>query len=265
MSTWSDNPDLIASTGGSGRIAVGGGSRSSDDTDSGTGTASSLQSLQSGSTFDPSSIPDAPDAPDISELTGLFDRVPNLFNPRKIGRAFNDTINTTRSQGFQAASNASKSYAAREMQMGINPVSAGVVEAQARAPVYGAVNDLTRDKEAAKQKVRSEGASLSAQIASAIGGIRENYVKTLADYNLGAAGLAERSSEFTTATGESREQIDYARSKADEKEAEAKNARVGYIPDQGPIDPSTGFPWSNSNSVHQGSGIPQNPIGLRVA
>lgn len=255
MSTWSDNPDLIASTGGLGR---------SDNTDSGAGTASSLQSLQSGSTFDPSSIPDAPDAPDISELTGLFDRVPNLFNPRKIGRAFDDTISTTRSQGFQAASNAGKSYAAREMQMGINPVSAGVVEAQSRAPVYGAVNDLTRDKEAAKQKVRSEGASLSAQIASAIGGIRENYVKTLADYNLGAAGLAERSSEFTTATGQSREQIDYARNKADSAEAKANAATPGYIPNAGAIDPSTGMPWSNGNSVHMGS-FPQNPINLRVA
>lgn len=191
MNTWSSNPELFAATGGVGTGA----------------SSSSLQSLQTGSSSSggPSILP-APEMPDISELTGLLNRVPGMFNARKIGQSFNNEINTTRSSGFQAASGAGESYAAREAQLGITPVSAGAVEASARSPTYKAVNDLTKDKEAAKLEAHKEAASLQAQISAAIGNIRSGYVKTLADYNLGAAGLREKSSEFSRSLGFSESQ-----------------------------------------------------------
>lgn len=194
MSTWSSNPELLAATGGAGPIS----------------SNNSLQSLQTGSgsssTTHPYELTPPPDAPDISELTGLLNHIPGMFNAGKISKAFNNEINTTRSSGFQAAAGAGESYAAREAQLGITPVSAGAVEASARAPTYKAVNDLTKDKEAAKLEAHKEAASLSAQISAAIGNIRSGYVKTLADYNLGAAGLEEKHSEFNDSLDFSREQ-----------------------------------------------------------
>lgn len=177
MNSWSDNPELAAASGGS-------------------LTSSSLQSLQNSNSTAPTPIPAAPAAPDISELTGLYNRIPGLFNTKGIKNAYNSQINTTQSQGMQAASDAAGSYAAREQQSGVNPVASGVVEAQARAPMYSAVNDLTKGKESAILDAHQMGASLQSQIAAAIGNIREGYTKTLADYNLGAAGLSNQQSEF---------------------------------------------------------------------
>lgn len=187
MSNWSDNPELVAATGSSGS------------------SSSSLQSLQSGGPVD---IPKAPEAPNIQELQGMFNKIPGLFNARKIGNAYDSEIATTEAQGFGAASNAGKSYAARESQMGVSPVSAGAVEAAARAPTYAATGQLTKDKEAAKMEAHKEAAGLQTEIAKAIGGIRESYTKTLADYNLGAAGLKEKAGEFSRGLAQNQSQFD---------------------------------------------------------
>lgn len=194
MTNWSDNPELTAATYGQPP------SNFSAANYGGTVSSSSSSSPSGG-------IGPAPGMPDISELTGLYDRIPGLFNARKIGNAFNNQINTTRSQGFQAASNAAGSYAARQQQMGVAPTAAGVVEAQARAPVYSAVNDLTKGKEEAKLQAHQMGATLQSQIAAAIGNIREGYTKTLAEYNLGAAGLRQKGTEFDQSLGFSEQQL----------------------------------------------------------
>lgn len=260
MNTWSSNPELFAATTGG-----------LDPFPSASGT--SLQSLQTGSSSSgsPAILP-APEMPDISELTGLLNRVPGMFNARKIGQAFNNEINTTRSSGFQAASNAGKSYAAREMQLGVNPVSAGAVEASSRTPTYKAVGELTKDKEAAKLEAHKEAASLSAQIASAIGGIRAGYVKTLADYNLGAAGLGEKASEFsrsldfsTSQAGNNRE-MDFAKLLASTPGGGStefanwlkqilgvsRSGDPGYVGSAGPLDVATGDYKFNRNSASVG-------------
>lgn len=190
MSNWSDNPELVAATGSAG-----------------SSSSSSLQSLQS-SGGGGGDVPEAPPAPDISELQGMFSKIPGLFNARKVGKAFDDQINTTTAQGFTAASNAGKSYAARESQLGVSPVAAGAVEAAARAPTYAATGQLTKDKEAAKMEAHKEAASLQTKIAEAIGGIRDSYTKTLADYNLGAASLKQKSSQFGQSLAQNQSQFE---------------------------------------------------------
>lgn len=267
MNSWSDNPELAAASGGS------------------SGSTSSLQSLQnsSSSSITPTPIPAAPAAPDISELTGLFNKIPGLFNTKGIAGAYNSQINTTQSEGMQAASDAAGSYSAREQQMGINPVAAGVVEAGARAPTYSAVNDLTKGKESAILDAHQMGASLQSQIASAIGGIRSAYTKTLADYNLGAAGLASQQQQFGQSFGLQQQQFGQSKfatllqaltqtgsnatplSQYLMKALGIFGGQPGYEPDQGPINPSTGMPFSNGNNVALGAGITATQGGsLRV-
>lgn len=265
-SSWSDNPELTAATGGSNLSS----------------STSSLQSLQSPAS--PTPIPSAPAAPDISELTGLYQQAPHLFNAKGVANAFDSQIDTTRSQGFQAASNAATSYGAREAQNGINPVAQGAVEAQARAPVYSAVNDLTKSKESAVLDAHQMGANLQAQIASAIGNIRAGYTKTLADYNLGAAQLSAGQQQFGESFGLQQQQFSASQRNALiqalgtqgnsgspfatwlMKQLGISSGTPGYVPDQGPIDPSTGLPFSNGKNANFGAGItPANSAGLRVA
>lgn len=251
MSNWSDNPDLLAA--------------------SGMGSSSSLQSLQTGSNDSkPLDIPDAPDAPDISELQGLFGKVPGMLNSRGIGKAYDAEIDTTRAQGFGAAANAGRSYAARESQMGINPVAAGAVEAASRAPTYAATSSLTKDKEAAKLDAHKAAASLQTQIAQALGTIRESYTKTLADYNLGAAGLREKAGEFSRGLSQNQSQFESS-GKFDLAKllgsspgggstdfvkwlmgqvGVGRSGTPGYVGTQGPLDQATGaLNFNNHNAA----------------
>lgn len=125
--------------------------------------------------------PSAPDLALLRQLAAERKKRQNIINLAT--KDFSDIEAATQAMGFQSAANASRSYANRNLQAGINPVASGVVEAQARMPVYGRMADIRSEKSKFLADSTLKADTLAAQIAETIGNIQLSYAKTLADYN----------------------------------------------------------------------------------
>lgn len=226
-------------------------------------------------------IPTAPTAPDISELTAQYGFAPRLANTGKLGKAIDSQITNTRASSAQQAANAARAYSARLMQMGISPLASGVVEGQVRTAGNREVADLTVKKEELQQQARKDAAMMAANLSQAIAGIRNDYSKTLADYNLRNATMQQQNNQFNAGLG-----LDAAKANMAAQQAAAELAAKlsmqgsgsgggggrggggpggglpvgadphtfspGYIPSWGPIQPGTGYAGANGHNVMVG-------------
>lgn len=217
--------------------------------------------------------PAPPVAPNTSNLSTLLNTVQRQDAIKKAMKDYDDLTASTRSGGFQAASNAGSSYASRLMQSGVNPTGAGVVAAQAKTKVYDSLAQITQQKDATRLDAVNKSQALAAQIASAINNIQLSYSKTLADFNQQQFGYELNLNEFNA--GQSRKVIESDRdynmrqqvlaaqlaassgSGAEGGSGGATSGRdyPGYIPNSGPLDPQVinGIRRFNSPTVNVGN------------
>lgn len=166
-----------------------------------------------------------PSAPDYTKLKELQsgDEINNALTEAM--KHYDDSYASTQALGFQAASSAGKQYSGRLMQQGINPIASGVVEAQAKLPVYKQLHDIKRDQGNMKADFTVKAQSLAAQVAASLGNLQLGYANTLSDYNTRTAalrlqdqgqkadnyfkqaGLNQNQSQFNTSTSLDREKI----------------------------------------------------------
>lgn len=243
-----------------------------------TGPKSGNTSSSSGSSFhaSPTEAPPAPGMPNINPLKRQLEEARRKEAIEAAMKEYDALAASTQALGFQAAQNAGDTYAARLMQAGINPLSSGVVTAQAKMPVFQQVADINKEKEATRLDATNRADALASQIAGQIAQIRLGYAQTLADYNariqgynidvskfnasqdLSAAELAQRQSQF-----EAQLKLQQAaqaaaaggggNTAAGGLEGYIPGAFPGYIPNAGPIIPSVGYPTSNGHNVFMGS------------
>lgn len=136
----------------------------------------------------PSTIP-PPKEPSYPELQDQYGLVPQRFDARNAANSIEDTINAVKASSSQAGQNAARAYSARQTQQGQNPLGAGVVEAQVKNQGFNTVRDLAVQRDTLKLQANKDAAMVAAGIAEQISSLRNDYTKTLADYNARQAGL----------------------------------------------------------------------------
>lgn len=197
----------------------------------------------------------------VGNLQNLLGRVNRGDAIKKALSDYDALYASTKASGFQAANNAGNTYANRLMQQGINPTASGVVTAQAKLPVYGALNQISQEKSATRLDAAQKSDALSAQIASMISNIQLSYSKTLADYNTSQNSQQLNAGEFNATAGfnttnanrdyqlKLRQLLD--NEKAAQQAAMLANQKAGgapgivpnfggYITNSGPLNPSSG-------------------------
>lgn len=124
-----------------------------------------------------------PPTVDFSRLEN-FSRVDDIDTAiANSAKDYDELAASTQAMGFQGAAAAAKQYSGRLLQQGINPVAAGVVEAQSRLPVYQQLASIKKDKNAATLDATTKAASIQADIEKTLGNLRLGYANTIADYN----------------------------------------------------------------------------------
>lgn len=146
--------------------------------------------------MEPVDLPDAPEGPSYGKLNKSWKSARNMDELDAVMKDYDDLEASTKAAGWQAASNAGNTYAARLMQAGINPLASGVVESQARLPVYKELASIAKDKSATRLDAVSRAEALAAQIAGQIANIQLGYANTLANYNSQMAGYEIDMSQF---------------------------------------------------------------------
>lgn len=234
-------------------------------------TSSSIRGTIGGSGILAPPLPrDAPPAPaDLGRLTNLADHVQRKKAIQRAMDSYDELSAATQSEGFQSASNAGTTYANRLEQQGINPVASGVVAAQARLPVYKALAEIGTDKEKTRLDAVSRADTLAASIASTIAGLQQAHAKTLADFNVQQTGYQLDLSKFNASQRSGQEELaaktalGYAGLSASGGGSGGRGGNsggapsdltgdpynVGYIPNMGPIIPSTGWMGANGHNV----------------
>lgn len=218
----------------------------------------------------PPAAPAAPAPPNYSNLENQLNAVQRQGAIKKAMANYDALAATTKAAGFQAASNAGSVYAQRLQQQGINPVASGVVAAQAKLPVYSALEGIEQQKDQTRLTAVNQSQQLAAQIANQIAGLQLNYSGMLADYNKANtgynldlnkfnAGQAFNQQQYQTDTYFKQQQLAaQAASMAASGHGNQNNVggvrpgfSPGYIPNSGPIVPSTsnGVPSYNQVSV----------------
>lgn len=135
------------------------------------------------------SIGAPPKAPDYTKLNSLAEGKDISAALDAAMKHYDESYASTQALGFQAASSAGKQYSGRLMQQGINPVASGVVEAQAKLPVFKQLHDIKKDQATTQADYSFKTASLAAQVAQSIAQLQLGYSNTLADYNAKSASL----------------------------------------------------------------------------
>lgn len=148
-----------------------------------------------------------PPEPDFSELLYEYGQVPRRFNPRRATASYDDAIEQTSAISSQLSQNAATQYAGAQLRKGLIPSAAGAVAAQTRLAGNRQVADMRLERDKYQQEVKSQGASLAAQIASQLAQLRDSYAKTLADFNIQESAFAQRDSQFATTTNLEQERL----------------------------------------------------------
>lgn len=206
---------------------------------------------RSAMTITPSNIP-APDAPDMSELLATYEGLPRMFNPRAMLRTFDSAISESRTGTAQTGRNAATQYINSLRNLGVNTAGAGVVEAQARRAGNENTRALMSEREQLALQTKKEQAGIQASVASNLAGIRNDYVKTIADYNSKKASLQYQADASNAGTALSYDQLEQQRELEALRLAIASGGAAGtgldaavpdtispgYIPNSGPIIPA---------------------------
>lgn len=171
----------------------------------------------------------APAAPDYTQLKQIGQGKDIQAALDAAMKIYDDSYASTQALGFQAASSAGKQYSGRLMQQGINPVASGVVEAQAKLPVYKQLHGIKQDQATTKADFAIKAQSLAAQVAQSIAQLQLGYSNTLADYNAKTAslrlqdqgqqadnffkqaGLTQNQNQFNTTSAMERQKIEIQR------------------------------------------------------
>lgn len=233
-----------------GPLVAGGGFLNSSG---GFGTptvSSSSSSFSGGSTlpFEPT-LPDwLPTDPNSqnSELRDQYAAVGN-FGANKAAKAIDRTSAINKTMGLQAANNAATDYTNRIMQAGGTALASGAVKAQALLPVLRDQSATEERKQAMLMDARKTAAGMRQNLAGAINQSRNQYLGQLAG-------------TYTTMRGQN---VQYQMSGAGQSSGtggsgvapyggsynQAGPFSPGYIPNQGPIDASSGWYGANNNNV----------------
>lgn len=137
----------------------------------------------------PSFFYQPPVAPNVKPLQRLQNRVVSNNN-KQIAAAMEEydaLAASTQASGFQSASNAANAYTNRLMQAGINPIASGVVQAQARLPIYNQLSQINSEKSRVRLDAAGRADALAAQIADKISSLQMAYTSQLAQYNQATA------------------------------------------------------------------------------
>lgn len=211
---------------------------------------------RSAMTITPSPLP-APDAPDMSELLAAYGGLPQMFNPRRLLRTIDSAISASRTETGQTGRNAARAYTNQLQNYGINSAgAAGVVEAQARRAGNENTRELMSERESLALQAKKEQASLQANIGSSLAGIRNDYIKTIADYNSKKATLQYNADAANAGNALSYDQLEQQREIEEARLALAASEGAGgtadpsainpgpimtpgYIPNSGPLIPAT--------------------------
>lgn len=184
-------------------------------------------------TTDPSSL--------MPEMTKLYGSVPGMMSPAALAKAFDTSINTTRSEGGQIADNASREAVTRAGISG-GQINSGMVKSQAMLPVYDATNKLATDKEGAVLAAKQQQVSAMGQLATMMSQLRSSYLTKLGELQISKQG---QDNNWVL----SQQQLRLDQANKDREFNLANMSRVtgtatggvspatnrGYIPDQGPL------------------------------
>ena len=134
----------------------------------------------------------------MKELIGAYGNIQNTYNSTLANQvnARNNAISYQTSAGTQAANNAASEYAARAQQEGGSTLGAGVVKAQSMLPVYAANAGLRTEAADLAAKTHQEALGLSMQVGNTIAGLRQNYLKSLADFAQGQQSLQQQQNQM---------------------------------------------------------------------
>jgi hypothetical protein len=187
-----------------------------------------------------------------SEAETALGHVPGAFNTSGYQRATDDALGAISTKAENAASNAAADYANRARQAGGNAESAGLIKAEGL--VAGQKTLADTKIEAAKFEIeqREKAATLSSQIASNLGDLRNNYLSTLAGYasredQIAASSAAGsgRGSGGSDGSGAWSGIIPNGMGLASGLRATAFNARTGQMSTSS--NPAAGTPWQPNN------------------
>lgn len=128
----------------------------------------------------PSWFPKSADA-GMGELMNLFGDK-SAFDTTKFNAASEAAQSRVLATGMASASNAAQEYAEKTRQQGGSSSAAGVIKAQAQIGAMSEAGKLKMEQEIYNVKQREAAATHSAQIATTIAGLRNDYLKSLIGY-----------------------------------------------------------------------------------
>lgn len=188
----------------------------------------------------------------LSELLQSYAGVGAAFDPSGQVQARNDAIGYNTAAGGQAANNAATEYANRAAQSGGSSLGAGVVKAQAMLPVMQQNAALKTDAADVAAKSHKEAATLSSQIASTIGQLRNSYLQSLTGYATDQQRMQLQSGQFNAGMAWDREKFNYEKEqdtllsaeREKQQTLQAAKAYQGYMglqPTMGQFQPSSQY------------------------
>jgi hypothetical protein len=150
-------------------------------------TGSPSLSSSSSSTSTPaydrvSSIPDWLPKEGNGELLDQYNQVASQFDPKAFDEASQGQESRILTTGLNAGANAAADYANRARQAGGSGMGAGLIKAEASVGARKTAGDIALDRERFNAGQREKAATLSTQIATTLGNLRQSYLNTIVDY-----------------------------------------------------------------------------------
>ncbi len=197
-------------------------------------------------------------------------------------KSFNDFLSWMESSANRDGSSVAGSYAARQQASGLDASAAGLVGAQARFPVFGKMAESRMKFEEQQANEEYQRNSMRNDIAKALAALRLDYAKTVNEFNFNTSRAASEDSRWQQSfdldrplkTGQKTlqdlqiEAAQLAKRQADRTEAASltpsDQVTSGYIPNSGPITPSTGTGMSNSVIVGSKFSGTKKPYGTTL-
>jgi len=164
----------------------------------------------------------------LGELLQSYAGVGAAFDPTGQVQARNDAIGYNTSAGGQAANNAATEYANRAAQSGGSSLGAGVVKAQAMLPVMQQNAALKTDAADVAAKSHQQAVSLSSQIASTIGQLRNSYLQSITGYATDQQRMQLQSGQFNAGMALDQQKFNYQREQ-DQRQQSLMAASSGQL------------------------------------
>lgn len=191
------------------------------------------------------------------ELMDQYNNV-GMMGANRAARKIDKQKALTLSSGTQSANNAGLDYASRIMQQGGSAAAAGAVKAQAMMPVLKQVADIEVGKQAMLMDARKTMAMRRDALASQLAQSRQSYLNTLAGTYTTMRGQNTQFEMSGRSTGAGSTGSRPAGSGGagggliPPWMGGAGSFFPGYIPNQGPLIPGSGYPMANGHNVLTG-------------